>query len=276
VNYAIIEKLTNEKAKLVATLRNRLEKVTKAMRWVQVDLDHAELGLIIVIGGDGTMIHAMKVAAELPTSPDVIGINIGKLGFLAEIDPKSIEEFFVKYEIGMVKSDSRSMIEGWCGPGDNWVTAVNELVVVPKETRETLKYELVIDGVSSGTHHANGLVLATPTGSTAYSLSVGGAIIQPNTPVFQIAPIAAVSLNSRPVIVSDDAKIRIQVFPKVGVVYQLLADGQVVVDDMTTTLSGLTFDLHFRKSKKSPCLIHALDWNFFDVLRTKLGWSTIV
>ncbi len=281
MKYHIVQKLNSDKERLVSKISDSLRKVAGAVGWKEVHVDSVELGLIVVIGGDGTMLHAMGVAANLQSKPDVVGINVGKLGFLAEVDPSRIHEMVIDFVNSVGVQDRRTLLSAQLDPDDgggDWFRAVNEFVIVPAESRGTIRYEFFVDGVSAGSHQANGLIIATPTGSTAYSLSVGGAIIQPNAPVFQIVPIAPMSLNSRSVIVSDESEIRVSVASVTKCDLELVADGQVVLGDVVTPemYEDLRFSFRFKRASDSVVLLHRPEWNFFEVLQKKLHWSTPV
>ena len=162
--------------------------------------------------------------------------------------------------------------------------AINEFVISPVLAKDTIKYEFFVDGICSGAHHANGLIISSPTGSTAYSLSVGGAILQPDAGVFQITPIAAMSLNSRSVVVSENSKVTVKLLLRDGVKYNLIADGQVISefdsiddgggDDYTPPCKRNDRLFHFVKANQPAILMHGTDWNFFEVLHKKLRWNT--
>ena len=271
--YCIVEKLNGDKERLVRKLSQRVADVAKAVGWKKVDVG-ADTDYMFVIGGDGTMTHAMKLASGYDNVPLVVGINIGKLGFLAEICPDLIEEFVISLVNGKCKRDERVLIQGGELEGEDRFIAVNEFAIVPKYAKDMITYEYVIDGASSGYHNANGLVLATPTGSTAYSLSIGGAILAPQLKAFQIVPIAPISLNSRSVVVSDQSNIKVSILAKKDVPYQLIADGQVVLDDLTVPLDRLALEFSFLAAPDHVALIHKEEWNFFSVLQEKLHWNT--
>jgi NAD+ kinase len=228
--------------------------------------------VIIAIGGDGTMLYAMRhsVLYDVPT----FGVNIGKIGFLSEILPSQVEEAIGEF-ISDFKStgywdkiEERAIVKVETGE-----FAINEFVISPKHSKDTLKYQFSINNAKSGYHHANGLIISTPTGSTAYSLSVGGSIVEPQSGVFQITPVAPVSLNSRSVIVSDSAKIKVVCDFKEGVSYSLVADGQEI-REFPATDSPKQVELVFSRGILGPTLIHRANWNFYNVLQDKLHWNT--
>lgn len=276
MKYHIIRKLDDSDSSLVNSIYTRIENVAHAVNWKHVE--HViDADYIIAIGGDGTMLHAMRMSTiknKMDSGTDsipVIGFNIGKVGFLAEFQPGMVEETII------------DIVNGKCTVDDHRdilyekifkKSAINEFLISPVLAKDTLKYEFFVDGVSSGFHHASGLIISTPTGSTAFSLSVGGAIVQPNAPVFQIVPVAPMSLNSRSVIVSNQSNISVKVKRRRGVSYNLISDGMVAATlegGETTNDSVCMFE--FAHAKEKSVLLHGLKWNFFDVLQNKLHWN---
>jgi NAD+ kinase len=272
MRYSIVRKLDNSESSLVQQIVDRIKKITAAVQWEYVE-SHAVSELIIAVGGDGTVLYGMGQSAlyDIP----VFGFNIGKLGYLAEFQPEVIEETIIK----IVHNEFQIIPRTILAEVNTNTIAINEFAIVPAQSKDTLKYEFFVDCVSSGKHHANGLLVSTPTGSTAYSLSVGGAILAPDAPVFQIAPVAAMSLNSRSVVVSDSSSVCVSVNLRKDVTYNLVADGQIVSSFNylnSTDPDGMFKRLEFRKSQRTAKLLHSNDWNFFDVLQEKLHWNTIV
>ena len=277
MRFFIVRKLDDADSTRVNDILARILNIAKAVGWEQVEnLENSEM--VIAIGGDGTMLYAMSISA--PHEIPVVGFNIGKIGFLAEFWPNVVEESIIELVNGNWFLDERTMIH----EGRSKKLAINEFHITPKLAKDVLKYEFFIDGVSSGTHYANGLLISTPTGSTAYSLSVGGALLQPGAPVFQITPVAPMTMNSRAVIVSDDAQISVRIYMKENVTYQLIADGQVILEDSSYDpgddhsppghKKDTTFA--FKKSVHKAVLKHSNKWNFFDVLKQKLHWNAAV
>lgn len=269
MKYLIIKKLDDSDSEVVQAIVDRIHSITKAVQWQEVT-DEKECNVIIVVGGDGTMLYGMNKSAN--TGSSVFGFNIGKIGYLAEFQPEKVEETIVKIVNGQFSIDHRTVL---C-EAESDAIAINEYSIAPVHSRDTLKYEFFIDGISSGKHHANGLLISTPTGSTAYSLSVGGSILQPNSPVFQISPVAAMSLNSRSVVVSDNSKIGVKVHMRKGIKYNLVADGQVISEFDIKSTGDVYKYLDFSRFKKQVALLHDRDWNFFEVLQSKLHWNTLV
>lgn len=272
MKYSIVRKLDDSDSALVQGIIARIMKIAAAVKWEYVDA-HEKSELIIVVGGDGTMLYGMDRSARY--NIPVFGFNIGKIGYLAEFQPEVIEQTIIKVVHGEYRIIPRTILTEI----NTNSLAINEFAIVPAQSKDTLKYEFFVDGVSSGKHHANGLLVSTPTGSTAYSLSVGGAILAPDAPVFQIAPVAAMSLNSRSVVVSDSSSVCVNVNLRKNVSYNLVADGQIVSSFNylnSTDNDGQFKRLEFRKSDKQAKVLQSNEWNFFEVLQTKLHWNTIV
>jgi NAD+ kinase len=269
MKYLIIRKLDDADSATVQLIVDRIHSIAAAVKWQEVT-NESECDIIVVVGGDGTMLYGMNKSAN--TGSPVFGFNIGKIGYLAEFQPEKVEETIVKIVNEQFSIDYRTVL---CEIGSDAI-AINEYSISPVHSRDTLKYEFFIDGISSGKHHANALLISTPTGSTAYSLSVGGAILQPNSPVFQISPVAAMSLNSRSVVVSDSSRIGIKIHMRKGVKYNLVADGRVISEFDTESVGDVYKYLDFSRFKKQVALLHDRDWNFFEVLQSKLHWNTLV
>ena len=279
MQYFIIKKLDDADSQRVAAIVARIRNVASAVNWEEVGQPE-DAALFIAVGGDGTMLHAMRLSKEF--AEPALGFNIGKIGFLAEFQPESVAETIIAIANGKFKLEDRSILH----ESSHRKNAINEFVISPVLAKDTIKYEFFVDRISSGAHHANGLIISTPTGSTAYSLSVGGAILQPDSGVFQITPIAAMSLNSRSVVVSENSKVTVKLTLRDGVKYNLIADGQVISefdsvddgggDDYTPPCKRNDRMFQFSKANQSAILMHGTDWNFFEVLHKKLSWNTAV
>lgn len=267
--FSVVKKLDDRDSLKVNKLIAALVEASQVFGWKLVD-SHEDSELIIAIGGDGTVMEALRISQSFKGIP-VVGINIGKLGFLAEIAPNELEVSLIALLKNKAWRDARTFIQE-----DNLgFMAVNEFVMAPKNTRDTLKYEFFINGVNSGSHHANNLLVSTPTGSTAYALSARGAIIQPNTPVFQIVPVAAMSLTSCALIVPDSALIEVVIQTYPGVEYELISDGRVK-HTVVGSEDQQSYSFKFKKAESSGVLLHQEGWNFFTVLRDKLHWNAVL
>lgn len=279
MEYFIVKKLNDADSPLVNSIIQKISRISKAVNWKEVSVAN-EANLVIAIGGDGTLLHGMRISEEFGIP--VVGVNIGKLGFLAEIQPSDIEEAIIDFVNQQFTLDSRTILR----EKDTGAKAVNEFLIAPTLAQDTLKYEFFVDGKSSGIHHANGLIISTPTGSTAYSLSVGGSILQPNAGVFQITPVAPMSLNSRSVVVSDSSRISVKIRTIAGKKYSLIADGRLAFefdgindsggDDYSPAYHSDYTTINFGRNPQVATLMHTTKWNFFEVLQKKLHWNTEV
>ena len=231
--------------------------------------------LVVAIGGDGTVIMAAKIAMQFKFAP-IAGFNLGKVGFLVDYDPKSVFESLNAAMDGDFKEDYREMLEVWVD--DKLVgIGLNDVVVSCKDSDTSFQYDLGVKNAFAGTHLANGVIFSTPTGSTAYAIAVGGAIMMPDLEnVMQIVPIAAQTLASRPLIVKASPGAELSFYAAQGRPITVRVDGQIVStiypndpQDVPQTLHRLRVVKHERKA----VLFHHKNWNHFETLTQKLGWN---
>lgn len=222
--------------------------------------------IAISIGGDGTYLRTAWQVMEYKLP--VLGVNLGRLGFLAAISGdvfRQAWEHILRKEYDVIE---RSMIDIYTekeGHTTEQGTVLNEVVVSKKDSGSMISIEAQIDDQRVATYLADGLIISTPTGSTAYSLSVNGPIIAPNTSTFCLTPVAPHMLNMRPLVVADDSEIRLKVSAR-NLSFLLVADGK------TTSLSCNTV-LCLKKSKESIRSIQISGYNFYQTLRDKLMWG---
>lgn len=226
--------------------------------------------LVIAIGGDGTMLEAMRVAARADAT--AIGVNLGRIGFLTDI---SVQEHLTHAVAAALLRLTDTFVEERIlletSRADN--LAVNEVSVSQLYADSMITYRLLIGNVDAGVHRANGILVATPTGSTAYSLSVGGALMMPEMDAIQIVPVAPSTMTSRPIIVPATTAIELHVW---GGDVTVRTDGQIV-DNVAeagwspTKQSPYVIKVNVFNNKAK--ILHFAGWNFFDVLTGKLGWK---
>jgi NAD+ kinase len=227
--------------------------------------------VIVSFGGDGTMLAAAKqfMASELP----IMGVNLGRLGFLAEFAVGNLEHAFEALLKGEYIIENRTMLETSVHRTNDdgydlseMMYALNDFVIHKKDFARMITIDATIDGVPVAEYHADGLIISTPTGSTAYSLSSGGPIIAPNCAVLTITPVSPHSLTMRPLVVPDSVEIRLT--PGVGSgVTSFVADGATVcsLDESAT--------VEIRKSKRVVKFLKPLNTSYYDLLKHKLLWS---
>lgn len=220
--------------------------------------------IIVSIGGDGTM---LTTAFEVyKYDKPMIGLNIGKLGFLAEFDLNNIESLFEnilshKYEI-----DERIALTGKVLNNSDELFAVNDIVIDKGPYPKMIKITIEVDGNYVTTFTADGIIIATPTGSTGYSLSTGGPIVSPQADVITLSPISPHTLTMRHLVLSSQHKIRIKIDSVIPSI-QINCDGQRV-----RNLSA-PIKIEISKSEKSIKLIHIKSNNYYETLRKKLFWG---
>ncbi len=225
--------------------------------------------LVIVVGGDGSMLGAARALAW--SKVPVLGINRGSLGFLTDIRPDDLEAKVGEVLDGHYSVENRFLLEAEVrrngdsiGEGD----ALNDVVLHPGKSTRMIEFELHIDGQFVCSQKADGLIIATPTGSTAYALSAGGPIMHPKLDAIVIVPMYPHTLSSRPIVVDGNSELKIVVSPNMQIYPQVSCDGQ----NHFTCAPGDTVTI--KKKPQKLHLIHPLDHNYYEVCRTKLGWGS--
>lgn len=221
--------------------------------------------LAISIGGDGTFLRTAQWVGN--KGIPILGINTGHLGYLADAQIAEGTDILDDIINNRYKIEERSLIETCCGSSDfdKWQYALNEVAILKQDTASMISVKTEINGTELATYLGDGLIIATPTGSTGYNLSVGGPIIEPCAPIWAISPIAAHSLTMRPLVVSNDSILSITTTSRASN-YLLSIDGR-----STTLPAGTTITL-----KKAPFTIKVaqrLNHHFTDTLRSKLFWG---
>jgi NAD+ kinase len=228
--------------------------------------------LVIVVGGDGSMLNVAKIVAS--DQVPVIGINRGRLGFLTDILPDELEEGITAVLDGSYSVDSRFLLDVVVRPNSSknsedhhLGSALNDVVLHPGKAAQMIKFELFVDGIFVYSLDSDGLIVATPTGSTAYALSAGGPIMHPGLNAVVLVPMYPHSLGNRPIVVDGDSEIRIVVSPQETLEPQVSCDGQVLY----TASAGDEFIV--RKKDVPLKLIHPPEHSFYQACRSKLGWG---
>jgi NAD+ kinase len=229
--------------------------------------DRFDADLIIVLGGDGTMISTARLIGDRQVL--VLGVNYGSLGYLTEF---RIEEMFPALEAilsGEYEVDSRDMLRAGHFRNDELIAqgrVLNDVVINKAALARIIEIEVALDGQFVNSFRADGLIVSTPTGSTAYNLSAGGPIIYPSMNAVVVTPICPFTLTNRPIVIPDSAEIELKLVNEAeGVVLTL--DGQI----------GYTMDagdrVIIRKSSTTFNIVQPPNRNYFDVLRNKLKWG---
>lgn len=221
--------------------------------------------MVISIGGDGTFLKAASRVGN--KGIPILGINTGRLGFLADISPEEIEETFDEIYSGRYSVEERSVLRLFCEDKhlQSSPCALNEIAVLKRDSSSMITIHTAINGAYLNTYQADGLVIATPTGSTAYSLSVGGPIMVPHSNTIAITPVAPHSLNVRPIVVRDDWEITLDVESR--------SHNFLVAIDGRSESCKETTQLTIRKADYSIKVVKRFNHIFFDTLRSKMMWG---
>jgi NAD+ kinase len=225
------------------------------------------LDLVVVLGGDGTLLSAARATAAIDVP--LLGVNLGSLGFLTDVPLESLFPMLEAIAQGRAGVEQRSLMQCDLMSGEDVLGSYmvfNDAVVNKTALARLNNYELSVDGVFVSSYRADGMIVATPTGSTAYSLSAGGPVLMPTVNAFVITPVAPHSLTHRPLVVPDSTVIEIVLRSDEEVAY-LSLDGQPGLD----LRDG--YRVRCRRSEHRVSLFRT-DSDFFHVLRTKLKWGS--
>ena len=219
--------------------------------------------LIIVFGGDGTLLNSARkyLDYEIP----ILGINMGKVGFLTDIKVDNFEKSLSDILDGNYLIEERNLVSAKFN--ETHLYGLNEVVIHSGSYAQLMRYQLSVNDRIVYEQRSDGLIVATPTGSTAYALSAGGPIIHPSLDVWTILPMLPQSLSSRPFIISSEEKVTINLFDGPNEQAKICVDGQNDIDLPFNT------EISISKMKKTLKLVHPKDNDFFEACREKLGWS---
>jgi NAD+ kinase len=222
--------------------------------------------LLLVFGGDGTMLRVAREAAG--TATPLLGINLGRLGFLTTSSARQLERTLALAWSGRCQVDERPLIEasGQGKAGALAEVALNDFVISHGMVPRLIELELKVDGDLLTSYRGDGLIVSSPTGSTAYSLAAGGAVVSPRASVFAITPICPHTLSSRSVIVNLDSRLEVRLLSG-RVETFLAADGHTRAELSTGNV------VRFRRSRQRAHLVRLPGASFFETLRQKLNWS---
>lgn len=225
-----------------------------------------ECDLIIVVGGDGSMLYASRLMAQY--NKPLLGVNRGYLGFLTDIQPQQVTDKVSEILAGDYTEERRFLLEANIDGDDRYSDALNDIVLYPGEISRMIEFEVYIDDSFVYSARGDGLIISTPTGSTAYSLSAGGPILSPSINAISLVPMFPHTLSSRPIAIDADSKVEI-VFSKSNPhEARLSCDGQVRFPIQPGE------KICVRKRKEDLWLLHPKDYDYFRLLRTKLGWGS--
>ncbi|MGL5981408.1 MAG: NAD kinase [Phocaeicola sp.] len=227
--------------------------------------DKFEADMVISLGGDGTFLKAASKVGkrEIP----ILGINTGRLGFLADTSPAEMEAVLTDIYNGHYEVAARSVLKLSCNGQElkGYPYALNEIAILKRDSSSMIAIHTSINGAYLNTYQADGLLFATPTGSTAYSLSVGGPIIVPQSKTITITPVAPHSLNVRPIVINDEWEITLDVESR-SQNFLIAIDGR-----SETCRQGSKLTL--RKADHTVKVVQRCNHSFFETLRDKMMWG---
>jgi NAD+ kinase len=225
---------------------------------------HCDLGL--VVGGDGTMLGIGRLLAQFGVP--LIGINQGRLGFITDIAFEAFQTVLEPMLRGEFEEDRRWMMQAKVVRDGRCVfnaTAMNDVVVNRGATAGMVELRVEVDGRFLSNQRADGLIIASPTGSTAYALSAGGPLLHPSIPGWVLVPIAPHTLSNRPIVLSDSGEITVEL------VAGRDASANFDMQSLATLLHGDRITV--RRSEHQMRFLHPKGWSYFDTLRKKLHWN---
>jgi len=231
---------------------------------MEFDLLCKQCDALVTLGGDGTLISAVRRSFDY--NIPIFGIYAGNLGFLADVSMDELDEFTENLACGNYRIDERSGLEATTIKDGQEIKmhAFNDIVFTRPSISNMIHVETLVDNKAFNTYYGDGVIVSTPTGSTAYNLSAGGPVLFPLTKVFTLTPICPHSLTQRPVVLPGEFSIEMKTSDAKALI---IVDGQ----DMHEFEQGDS--LHIKLSDTYAKLIHRNEFNYFDVLKEKLGWG---
>lgn len=226
--------------------------------------------LVIVVGGDGTLLDACRTVADHGTP--LLGVNLGRLGFLVDVSPDNIRAALDNVLAGRFIQEPRlrlaaRIIRADGTDDDEIFHALNECVIRNQEFARVIDFDTYTQDDFISHHRADGIAVATPTGSTAYALSGGGPVVHPELPALTLVPICPHTLSDRPLVVDANRHIEVRISTAHEGTALFTADGQV------TRPLAPGDRVHIERAERDVILIHPPDYDYFHILRSKLGWG---
>lgn len=251
------------------------EKVLSALKLIRSDgtVTRAQLGgvadLVVVVGGDGSILGVSRDLAG--SGVPVVGVNRGSLGFLAAIAPGDIEEKFGQIFSGDYSIEDHFLLEAQVFRDDVLVsssTALNDVVVNPSSMSRMMEFDLLVNDEFVYNQRSDGIIVASPTGSTAYSLSAGGPIMHPRLDALVVVPMFPHTLTSRPLVVSGDSTVMVRIIDAAEGAPQLSCDSQI---NLPLEVGDV---VKVGKSKEPLNLLYPAGHSFYESCRSKLDWAS--
>lgn len=241
----------------------------KGLEKASIEEIGASSDLAIVVGGDGTLLAAARALAQFDIP--LVGVNLGRLGFLVDISPGDLRTSLGDLLDGVYRTEDRYMLRAQILRDDTVIrehAAINEVVVRSGNPASMIEIETQIDGLFLNSQRSDGLIVSTPTGSTAYALSAGGPILSPTLRAMVLAPINPHTLTNRPIVVDDNSVIGISFRPSKQF------NAKVICDNISIPDVKMSDHIVIRKEQKPFRILHPLNHDFYEILRAKLNWSS--
>ena len=227
-----------------------------------------ETDLIVAVGGDGTMLHAASLAGDIDIP--LVGVNRGRLGFLTDVSPIDMLASFDEILNGNFTRESRLRLRATLSQADGTkksALALNDIVLQRRDTGRMLDFETRIAGQYVNTHMGDGLIVATPTGSTAYALACGGPIIDPRLDALVVIPICPHTLSDRPLVIPAGQPIEVTLLQRDNTSAEVSIDGHSLAEFRPDDR------LLIAESSRRITLIHPPGYDYYEILRSKLNWG---
>jgi NAD+ kinase len=267
VNALIPHLLSRQVKAIVSTETTYSGDAEGIVRMPEMDIG-ANADLVIAIGGDGTLLYAAGLVARHKVP--LLGVNRGRLGFLTDVMPQNMFPCINAALEGRLTPDERPLLAACVKYADGRVAealALNDVVMQKLVTGRMLDFETHLDGTYVNTHAGDGVVVASPTGSTAYALSCGGPIIEPHLDVLVVAPICPHTLSDRPIVVSARSEIEVKLLERPETRAQVICDGTVLGElDPGDRLT-------IKAASERITLLHPAGHDYYKLLRSKLHWG---
>jgi NAD+ kinase len=219
---------------------------------------------LVTLGGDGTLISVVR--RSFKHNIPILGVYAGNLGFLADINIDELDTFVSSFVDGQYRIDERAILEATFTQNEKEITtyAFNDIVITRHSVLNMIHVETLVDSKAFNTYYGDGVIVSTPTGSTAYNLSAGGPVLFPLTNVFSLTPICPHSLTQRSVVLPSEFAIEMKT-PK--------DKALVIIDGQDKHELEVGQSIHIKLADKKVKLIHRDKFDYFDVLKEKLGWG---
>jgi len=245
-----------------------VEDLVDNANYVDRDTLAQQSDLAIVVGGDGTFLSAVRSLAEHKIP--VLGINLGRLGFLVDISPDDMLQHLDQILQGKYVDESRFLLHAQVERNGKIIScadAFNDVVVHIRDVARMIEFETYINGQFVNYQRADGLVISTPTGSTAYALSSGGPLLHATLDAMVVVPICPHTLTNRPLVINADSKVEVVIGESKQSTSQVTFDGQVAFDVKPAD------KIIIQKKPGNIVLIHPTSYDYYEILRAKLHWS---